>query len=424
MNPSEPGTDRLPGPLHSASYRLLLTGQSVSSFGNAITPVALAFAVLDLGGSATQLGLVVGGYATAEVVTVLFGGVIGDRLPRGLVMQGTAAVSALAQALIAASLIGGWSSLTLLALVSVANGCVSSLGQPSSQAMTQLTVSAANLPTAISIRRLASNGAQVAGFASAGILVAEFGSGWAIAVDSVTFIVAAICFALIRVAASTPVAADSMLRELKAGAAEVFRHTWLWVLIGQALVYHLFYGGVQGVLGPIVVKSAYGEAAWGWALALLMIGFMVGGLVTLRFRPSRGLFVGTAFLALTACFPAALSALSTRPVSAFDAGLGLVFAGAFLHGFGLEIFSVNWDLSIQQNVAPEKLARVYSFDAVGSFVARPIGLALTGPVAQAIGYSRWLAVVAALMAVSTLLALLVPAIRHLERPLLPEFPTR
>jgi hypothetical protein len=170
-----------------------------------------------------------------------------------------------------------------------------------------------------------------------------------------------------------------MLAELRGGAVEVFRHTWLWVLIGQALVYHLFYGGAQGVLGPIVVKDRYGEAAWGWALAVLMLGFIVGGLCTLRFRPTKGLFVGTVMLALTACFPAAL---------AFDSGLPLVLAGAFLHGFGLEIFSVNWDLSIQQNVAPDKLARVYSFDVVGSYVARPLGLAITGPVGEVVGYSQ------------------------------------
>jgi MFS family permease len=398
--------DRLPNPLYSASYRLLLTGQTVSSFGNALTPVALAFAVLELGGTATQLGLVVAAYALADVATVLFGGVIGDRLPRRLVIQGSAAASASTQGLIAASLIGGWSSLTLLGVVGLLNGCVSSLGGPSAQAMTAQTVPRPNLPAAITIRRLASNGAMVAGFGAAGILVAAFGPGWAIAVDALTFVVAAACFALIRVDAGAVAARRSLLGELRAGPAEVFRHPWLWILIGQALVYHLFYGGAQGVLGPIVVKHEYGAAAWGWALAVLMAGFIIGGLVTLRFRPRRGLFAGTACLSLTACFPAAL---------AVDGGLVLILAGAFLHGFGLEIFSVNWDLSIQQNVAPDKLARVSAFDQLGSFVARPLGLAATGPIATAVGYSRWLAVVAAIMFGSVLLALLVPSVRRLRR---------
>jgi MFS family permease len=327
-------------------------------------------------------------------------------------MQGSAAAAALTQGLIAASLIGGWSSVTLLGVVGLVNGCLSSLSQPSSQALTPQTVPAAMLPAAISLRRLGANSAMIAGYGVAGVLVAAFGPGWAIAVDAVTFALAAVCFALIRVdspaaesSAASP-ARRSLMAEARDGAAEVFRHTWLWVLIGQALVYHLFYGGVQGVLGPIVVERSYGAAAWGAALAVLMAGFMTGSLVSLWFRPRRGLFAGTALLGLTACFPAALAA---------SAGLGLVLAGAFLHGFGLELFDVNWDVSIQQNVDPEKLSRVYSFDAVGSFVARPLGLLLTGPIAAAVGDSRWLAAVAAVMLTSVLLALLVPSVRQLER---------
>jgi predicted MFS family arabinose efflux permease len=394
------------GPWRFPSYRMLLAGQTVSDFGNALTPVALAFAVLDLGGSATQLGLVIAAYSGAEVLTVLFGGVLGDRLPRRVLLQGSAALAALTQTVIAAGLIGGWSSLPLLAAISVVNGCVSAISRPSSQALTAQTVDPADLSAAISIRRLASNAAMVAGFGVAGLLVVSIGSGWTIAVDAATFAIAAICFAAIRVPVGPSGPRASLLADLRAGAIEVFRHTWLWALIAQALVYHLFYGGAQGVLGPIVVKADYGEAAWGWALAVLMTGFMAGGLVSLWFRPTRGLFAGTTLLALTACFPAAL---------AFDAGLALVLAGAFLHGFGLEIFSVNWDLAIQQNIAPDKLARVYSFDLIGSFVARPLGLAVTGPIGLAVGYSRWLTVVAGVMAGSVLLVLLVPSVRQLNR---------
>jgi MFS family permease len=137
-----------------------------------------------------------------------------------------------------------------------------------------------------------------------------------------------------------------------------------------------------------------------------MLGFIVGGLVTLRWRPRRGLFVGTALLTLTAAFPVAMALSDHVP---------LLLLGAFLHGFGLEIFSVNWDLSIQQNVAEDKLARVYSFDIMGSFVARPVGLAVTGPVAAVVGFDRWLLVVGAVMGGSSLLALLSPAVRRLER---------
>jgi hypothetical protein len=269
----------------------------------------------------------------------------------------------------------------------------------------------ADLATAVAGRRLCQNFAQVVGFAVAGVLVAAFGSGWAIAIDAATYAVAAVCFGLIRVAAlPAPETRSSMLSDLGAGAAEVFRHTWLWLLIGQALLYHLFFGGVLGVLGPIVVGDGFGRAAWGWALAALMVGFIVGGLVSLRWRPRHGLYAGTALLSLTALFPFAM-ALEGHGYGQ----LWPLLIGAFLHGFGLELFSVNWDLSIQQNVAEDKLARVYSFDLVGSFVARPLGLVLTGPVAAAVGFDRWLVVVGIVMGGSSLLALLSPSVRHLER---------
>ena len=393
--------------LRHRNYGLLVTGGTVSSLGGSIAPVALAFAVLDLGGSAAELGLVVAAYALAEVVTVLFGGVLGDRLPRQVMMQGSSAAAFLTQGVAAAALIGGWASIPLLTVIGVANGCLGALAGPSSSAMTRQTVPEADLPTAVAGRRLAQNAAQVLGFSAAGVLVAAFGSGWAIAIDAATFAVAAVCFGFIRVPAlPAPESRPTMLGDLRDGAAEVFRHTWLWLLIGQALLYHLFFGGVLSVLGPIVVGETLGRAAWGWALGALMGGFMVGGLVSLRWRPRHGLYAGTALLSLTAAFPLAM-ALSDQPA--------VLLLGAFLHGFGLELFSVNWDLSIQQNVAEDKLARVYSFDLVGSFVARPLGLALTGPVAVSVGFDRWLVVVALVMGGSALLALLSPDVRHLVR---------
>src|SRR5689334_4603324 len=148
-------------PLRHAPYRWLLAGATVNSLGNGIAPIALAFAVLDLGGDASQLGLVVGLYALADVGAVLFGGVLGDRLPRTVMMQGSSALAAVAQGLVAASLIGGWSSIPLLAGLGMVNGALGALGSPSSQAITQQTVPAGLLRTAITWRRLGQNVAVI-----------------------------------------------------------------------------------------------------------------------------------------------------------------------------------------------------------------------------------------------------------------------
>lgn len=388
------------------AYRWLLAGGTITNLGNAIAPVALAFAVLDLGGSATELGGVIALYALADVVTVLYGGVLGDRLSRRLMMVGTARLAAVSQILVAVALINGWASIPLLAAFGVLNGCLSALGGPSSQAMTRLTIPPHCLASAVSLRRTVQNAALIAGFAAAGLLVAAVGPGWAIAIDGVSFAVASLCFAQMKVPEVAAERAESMLADLRAGAREVLSRTWLWALIAQALVYHLFFGGAQGVLGPIVVEDTLGRAAWGWAMAVMMLGFVVGGLLTLRWRPRRPLAIGTWLLALTAAFPLAM-AVSDQ--------LWVVLLGAFLHGFGLEIFSVGWDLSIQQQIPEDKLARVYAFDQVGSFVARPLGLAMTGPVAELTGLRTWLLVVTAVIVASVVVAALLPDVRRLER---------
>jgi hypothetical protein len=239
-----------------------------------------------------------------------------------------------------------------------------------------------------------------------GVLVAVVGTGWSIMVDAATFAFAAGAFARMRVVTTRAAGAwESMLADLGEGAREVLRHAWLWLLIGQALLYHVFYDGAQGVLGPIVVGEGMSRSDWGAALAFLMAGFVVGGLICLRWRPRHALGAGTALLSVAALFPLAM-ALADRPQ--------VVWAGALAHGIGLSIFSVFWDLSIQQNVPEEKLSRVYSFDIVGSFIARPLGLALTGPVAEAVGFDRWLIVVAVVIGGSSLLALLSADVRRLR----------
>jgi Major Facilitator Superfamily len=395
-------------PLRHRNFRLLVAGTTTSALGNAVTPVALAFAVLDLGGSASDLGLVVAAFALADVVTVLFGGVLGDRVPRQLMLEGSSAACVVTQALVAVLLIGGWATIPVLAVIGVLNGSLGALSQPSSSALTRMTVPAGLVARAVAQRALLQTSAGVVGFAAGGVLVAAVGSGWAIAVDAATFAIAAYCFSRLDVPHTRPQGGvrTSLLADLGDGLREVLQHTWLWLLIGQALLYHLLYGGAQSVLGPIVVGEAFGRSAWGVALGTLMAGFVAGGLLCLRWEPRRGLFAGTAALSLTAAFPLAM---------AFSDHLLPILAGAFLHGVGLQIFDIQWQVAIQQNVPEDKLARVYSFDHVGSFVARPLGLALTGPVAAVVGFDRWLVVVGCVMGGSALLSLLSHDVRDLER---------
>jgi MFS family permease len=86
------------GALGETAFRLLLIGQSVSAFGDRLVSVALAFAVLDLTGSVTDLGIILTAQTVPVVALVLGGGMWVDRLPRQPVMLGSDVVGAGAQA--------------------------------------------------------------------------------------------------------------------------------------------------------------------------------------------------------------------------------------------------------------------------------------------------------------------------------------
>ncbi len=377
----------------------------MSSLGNAITPVALAFAVLDLGGSLTDLGLVEAVFAICQVVTMLAGGVLGDRFSRKLMMEGSSAVSAVVMAVMASAVVLDAATIWLIAVLGGIGGVVTALSRPSSKAMTRVVVPEADLADAVALRSLVDSVCRTLGYAVAGVLVAVVGPGWAVAVDAATFAVAALAFGRMGVSNARAPRTTSPLTDLGEGFREVARHTWLWLLILQALLYHLFYGGAQAVIGPVVVGEEIGRSAWGFALSALMAGFVVGGLLALRIRPRRPLGAGVVLLALTGVFPLAMAMADT---------LWPVMLGAFVHGVGLQMFSVYWDQTIQSQVPEDKLARVYAFDSVGSFVARPLGLALTGPVAAAAGVDSWLLVVAAVISGSSLAVLFSRGVRALE----------
>ncbi|MER6941868.1 MFS transporter, partial [Nocardioides sp. NPDC000441] len=142
--PSPPPTQRR-SPLTHRNFRRLVTGTASSSLGNAITPIALAFAVLDLGGTVTQLGIVEAVFATCQVVTTLAGGVLGDRVSRKLMMEGTAAISAVVTGALAATVILGIATIPSIAVMGGLAGIVAALNQPSAMAMTKVVVPAEDL---------------------------------------------------------------------------------------------------------------------------------------------------------------------------------------------------------------------------------------------------------------------------------------
>ncbi|MER5705039.1 MFS transporter [Micromonospora sp. NPDC002296] len=393
-------------PLRYAAFRHLAAGRLVNMLGNAIAPVALAFAVLDLTGSVRDLGLVVGARSLMNVLFVLFGGVLADRIPRRLVLVGSNVLGALTQAVVAALVLTGTATIPLLLVLGAANGVVSALAQPASAAATPQTVPPELIQPANALIRLGMNAGMIGGAALGGLLVAAAGPGWGLAVDALTFALAAVAFAGVRVAATRSTSTGtSILADLREGWSEFTARTWVWVVVLGFMVLNAALAGGVNVLGPAVADETIGRGAWGVVLAAQTVGMVVGGLIALRIRARRLLLLGVACMFAESFL---LLGLALAPTVAV-----LVVAGVAV-GIAVEQFAVAWETSIAQHIPAERLARVYSYDMLGSFVAIPLGQVAVGPVAGAIGTRETLLILAALVVLSVVGMLASRDVRRLR----------
>jgi MFS family permease len=378
-------------PLGHRAYRFLLAGRTVNALGNAFAPIALAFAVLDLTGSATDLGLVVGARTIVNVAFLLFGGVLADRLPKTALMAGSSLAAAVTQGAVAALVLTDSATIPLLIGLSAINGMVAALALPASASVLPLTVPASIRQQANALSRLFLNSAAILGAPVAGIVVAAIGPGWGIAVDAATFAVSALCFVGLGVAvaatrAEAPATDEAepvekpkrpnIFVDLKTGWSEFRSRTWLWVVVAGFCVANMAWGGGLFVLGPVIADETIGRRAWGFVLAAETAGMIIGGLIAMRLRLRRLLYFGVASCLLLAV---PLLVLGLYP------HFWLLIAGALVAGMGVEQFGVAWETTMQEHIPADKLARVYSYDMVGSFVAIPIGEMAVGPLAHAIG---------------------------------------
>lgn len=410
------GLDRVREVLGLPGFRRLYVARTASVFGDALIPVALAFAVLELTDSATALGLVFAAREGSQVALVLLGGVIADRLPRYRVMISSDTVAAVSQGLLAALLITGTAELWHVATISAVNGCAVAFFLPASTALVPQLVPAERLQSANALLRLSLSAARIAGAGAAGVLVSLVGTGPAVAVDAATFAVSALALLGLRLPDGPVVAAAPLLAQLRRGWDEFASRRWLWVVVAQFFFVNAVHAGAFNVLGPVIADRRLGGAlAWSAILVGQGAGLVVGGLVALRVRPRRPLLAAT------------LAVLPVVPLLAllgFVSALPAVVAAAFAAGVGLQYFGVLWESALQTHVPPDALSRVVSYDVLGSFVAIPLGVLIAGPAAALLGAGPALVVGAGVVALATAMALGVPELRQLPAvPADPGVPT-
>jgi MFS family permease len=401
---------RLPaslGALAEPQFRLYFIGRTVSMLGAAISPVALAFAVLHLTGSASDLGIVFAARTIPSVLFLLVGGVLADRLPRHHVMVVSSVFQGLSQAVLAVLLLTGSAEIWHIVALAAVHGAAGAFFMPASQGIVPQVVSRSRLQEANALLRLSRNATSVGGAALGGILVATVGAGWAIGIDAASFGISALVLLRLAIPAALRIEAPNFWRELHEGWRQFSSRTWVWVIVLAFGFINAFWTASYLVLGPVIAERDLGGAAsWGFILSAASAGFFLGAVVSLRVRPRYPMRAG--MLGIFGMVP-------TLVLLAVGAPTVVIALAAAVGGFGIEIFGVQWETALQQHVPNEALARVSAYDGLGSIVLMPIGYAVVGPVSETYGAEATLWGSAVFLVVLTALTLVSRDVRNLPR---------
>jgi len=391
------------GPLRIPAFRLLFAARAISYVGTYLAPIAVAFAILDNGGGATAVGLGFAAWTLAQVTMLAFGGVLGDRLPRRVVMVGSDTASTAVRTAMGVLLLSGHAEVWELIALQACGGAAVAFYSPASYGLVREVVPEELLQPANGLLAIARYAAFPLGAAIGGSIVALIGSGTALLVDGGTYAASAILLSQIDVE-SIAKAGAGFFRELREGWSAFVEQTWVWVLVLWISLYFLITYAPFFVLGPYVAKhSMHGASSWAFVVSGEGVGSLLGGLAGLRWRP-RLPMVTTGLLFMVTAVQNLILALHPSTVLLTPAAAGA--------GFAFALGSVVWDTTLQRAIPPEKLARVASYGWMGAMVFLPAGYALAGPISMLIGLKADLLLAAGWVVASTLFVVRLRAVRE------------
>jgi MFS family permease len=382
----------------------------ISNFGNGMSPVAIAFGILHLkNGSPTILGLVLGSATVAMLIVAPFGGVIADKFGR-VRMAGIADTwGSIGLFLQAIFFIRGDVPLWVMLVANINFGFMWGIFWPSSVGITPALVPEEKLQQTNAFGNFFTNSSMILGAAAAGILVSQFGAGWALFIDAATFLISGILIlSFANKVHSKAESEESMLGDLIHGWKVFISYRWIVVEVAGFSIIVMAWAAGETVLGPLIaLKHFDGPKSWSLVLTLEAIGLVIGSLVGMRVKfkyPMRALTFLTLFFAV---YMYTLAAPQPIWVIAF---------AAFCWGIVLDLWSSIWPTALQRTVPRETLSRISSFDSVGSLLFRPLGLAIAGPVSSWIGIPRTMELAAGITVTMVIVMLLVPEVWKMEMP--------
>ncbi|MFE7197400.1 MFS transporter [Microbacterium oxydans] len=395
--------------MQDRNFRWFFLARAITMIAGSMSSIALAFAVLEIDNDARSLSLVLAAFTISNIVFVLFGGVIADRLPRALIIQACYVVDILSIGTISALLFTGTATIPLLIVLSIVNGASTAFVLPAMQGIIPQLTTPEHLQQANAMLSFVRSAVTIGGPIIAGVLVATAGPAWAMVVQAAGWVIAIPVLALVKLPPPSHAGGTTMFHDLRIGWREFWSRSWLWTIVLAFMIMNAIHVGAWGVVGPYIAKNndLLGITGWGWVVSAEGVGVLLMTLLLMWFplrRPLRYGMIGMAAFAIP------VTMLGVHPA------VVLLAMAAFIAGAGAEVFSTGWNLAMMENIPGEKLSRVSSYDMLGSFVVMPIGTLVYGWLITHADPATVLITSGAVYAGVALVTLAVPSVWRMGRP--------
>lgn len=391
----------------------LFIARFVSNFGNGMGPIALAFGILALpNGSANMLGLVLGMTTVIFLLMAPFGGVIADKYGRARMVGLTDMAAGLVLFIQVAYFATGDVPLWVLLVTNGFFGLMWGIFWPAFTGVIPAVLPEAGLQKGNALNAFVTNAGVILGAAVAGVLIDVFGVAFTLAIDAASFFFSGLMIFTFR--HLTPRAEHSentMLDDLLHGWRVFLSFRWIVIIVAAFSFIVMCWAAAENVLGPLIALEYFnGPKSWSFVISAESAGLIVGSLIAIKVKPK---------------FPMRFLMLSSFTITFYIWSLAkpqsllLIAFGAFLFGITLDLWGTLWNTALQRKVPRESLSRVASFDAMGSMMFRPIGLAIAAPLSTLVGIENFLQIMAAITVVAIVLPLFDPQVRNMTYEDLP-----
>jgi MFS family permease len=385
----------------------LAASRFISNVGNGMSPIALAYGVLSIeGADGGDLSIVMAARFFPMIAFMLFGGVFADRFQRNRIVGGSDVIGSFLAATSAISLIVGSSSILLLSAMGALFGVLNALWWPAMSGVLPEILPKEKLQEGNAVIGLMSNIGNISGTLLGGIIVAALNPGWALLIDAATFFVAGIIVWNLNLASKAKIESPGIIHDLAVGWREFISRSWVVTMVITFALINMVFESMLQVLGPLNYSDpTTGPRLWSLNLAGLTAGMMIGGIIVLKIKFKRPLFISMILISISAIWDFTL-ALDLPTVIC-------VLAGIF-SGITLEFFMVTWNTSMQTHIPEESYSRVNAYDALGSFGIAPLGIVIAGPLAGHFGVNTILFVTGSITFIAAVASLFVKSVRDLS----------